>query len=652
MFSFKKIIKSQSGFSLAEVMVAAGMLGVVSLAVTQLMSNMSKGSKKLQQDAEVYGIEQRINQSMRKQSNCTASFRGENLSAAFSDVVDLDLARPAWSRSAAGDVAANKNPFAVAGTVYGAGGSRVEVENIAIAGFYDGDGPAVAGSYSLTANRQQQYTFLADGNATDAGANTTRNMGEAVIRVTFRKQIDRAGGDAQAREDHNKKTFGAETIIKYIPIRVVTNGANVIQECYGDTSNFTEASCDTIDGTIDGDGDCKNVTIRNVIANTNDPAVTVEGNLVISPDPTNLATHDSDKGSVGIGLAPNVGSASNVDIAGSVGIGTPSSGTAGDLNVGRDATVTNNLNVVNSIGVNALPTGVPGTVHIGNMLAIGATPPAGGVGTASIQNSLVVGSGTASGTVGDITASNRVGVGAANPGASGSLRVSNSVGIGVDPSGNAGDLNIARNGTITGTLAVNGVTGGNSITVNKNILTTANINEITANKHLVTREWVNNHVGQALAPAGVVSAMVGYIDNMNVSQGYEAIKAAICASMRINGTGTGNTNCDITGYTALTSVTWNSSTHLLTINQKGGSAVTTYVRNCSNSGTRCSQVLTTGYMYAASYIRSASYVQGSSLCIGSTSRCRTNFNYQRCGTGSNMVGMTTGGAIICAWDAR
>ncbi len=715
-FNFRKLLKSESGFSLAEVMVAAGMVGVVSLAVTQLMQNMSKGSKKLQQDSEVSSIEQRIAQNMRKQSNCTASLRGTALAFGASiPITDLYMVKPTWVRSNAGDVAANKNVFAHASlvdptSIYGAGGSRVRLAEMSIAGFHNGGPMGDLGSYD-GASIQQTYTFAGDGGATDGGANTVRNQGDIVLRVSFQRSVSvnvAAGNTAQEVSDaHKAKSYGAETTVKFIPLRVVTNGAGIIQECYGDNSNYVEASCDSLDGTIDS-GDCKNLKVKNVAADAAGAALTVEGNLQVDPDPSNPA-HASDKGSVGIGLAANTGTTSNLDVAGSVGIGTASTGTSGDLNVNRSVGIgvgangtAGDLGVNNSVGVGMPANGTAGdvsinndvfighnatvtnNVNIQNSLGVGTTAP-GTPGAGHFTNSVAVGSTTPSGTPGDFYASNRVGVGIVNGGAAGSLRVNNSVGVGKAASGTSGDIDINNNARIVRSASIGGVapsgiagdlnvaryinvasnSGGVSIQVNKLIRTSASISEIdNSAKNFVTQEWVNNHVGQALAPAGVVSAVVGYIDSMSVSQGYEAIKKAICNSLRINGKGTGGTSgttgCNITGYNSIKTMAWTSSTYELKIEEEGGGVKTTYVYNCSKSG-KCYHLYASGNAYvsgsgsfggnvtASGYIRANSYVKGLKFCIGSD--CRTSFATRKCGHRQVVVAIGRGGGVGCAADA-
>ena len=69
----KNLLKNSHGFSLAEVMVAAGLLGVISLGVMQLMSNMTRGQKEFEQNAEMRGIIDRIAVGLQDSNTCNYS---------------------------------------------------------------------------------------------------------------------------------------------------------------------------------------------------------------------------------------------------------------------------------------------------------------------------------------------------------------------------------------------------------------------------------------------------------------------------------------------------------------------------------------------------------------------------------------------------
>ncbi|ATH09170.1 hypothetical protein BIY24_14820 [Halobacteriovorax marinus] len=64
---------NSKGFTLAEIMVATGMLAVISLGVMQLMSNMNRGQKEFEQNAEIRSILNNIEVSLQDTNTCNYS---------------------------------------------------------------------------------------------------------------------------------------------------------------------------------------------------------------------------------------------------------------------------------------------------------------------------------------------------------------------------------------------------------------------------------------------------------------------------------------------------------------------------------------------------------------------------------------------------
>lgn len=69
---------NQKGFSLVQVMVAAGLLGGIALIATQLTSNMNKGLKNAESTADVQNLVQQIQRLLANPDNCTPTFIGKN----------------------------------------------------------------------------------------------------------------------------------------------------------------------------------------------------------------------------------------------------------------------------------------------------------------------------------------------------------------------------------------------------------------------------------------------------------------------------------------------------------------------------------------------------------------------------------------------
>ncbi|WP_417335291.1 PulJ/GspJ family protein [Halobacteriovorax marinus] len=673
----KKVLLNSSGFSLAEIVVAAGMLGVVSLGVMQLMSNMSKGQKKLEQDSNVTSVALRAEQVLRRENNCSATLRGRNLtSGAWQSIDDIMRARDTWERSNAGDTAAQKVAALSRDNVYGGSKDRVRLSEISFRGFYDTSSTSYAsGTYSNTP--ESTYEFIGDTGATDGGADTDRRRGFTVVRLEFQRQVTNRGAtDDEIQEQFAKKSFGLEKSYKYIQFEVITNGAGVIQSCYADNQNFVESSCDTLDGMMEN-GDCKNLTIRNRIG-LGAPAVTVEGNMQVNPD-----ISDGDAGSIGIGLVPNAASNSNLDVAGSAGIGVASTGTAGDLSVS------------NSIGVGMLPvSGNPGNISAGRSVGIGvaANDAAGDLlvarsqaigdamsthpvdGMLKVKTGVTIGPNGMAATPGSgsLAVNHSVAIGPGNnvSGSDGNLDVNKSVSIGsgFDPNNADGDLRVknsiragGNNSAGLSQGAIESINGTMRVTIDSGrISTSERYNSIAAASSLaatnfVTKEWVNWAIASTLKTSEAASTIANYINTVG-SQGdtYAALRRAICDSIVVNGAGM-NQSCQLNNVARI-STTYNSSTNVITITQQNPSYSQTYtLKDCSQSG-RCSNV------YANSWVKSTGIsafgrlssaydyhgsgsVVGRRICIYGS--CRTTFSNQKCPNGQIMVGLTSSGYRIC-----
>ncbi len=82
------------GFTLAEIMVATGMLAVISLGVMQLMSNMTRGQKEFEQNAEIRGIMNYIGEALQDTNTCNYSLVVNKYVAGggFYDISDINAA--------------------------------------------------------------------------------------------------------------------------------------------------------------------------------------------------------------------------------------------------------------------------------------------------------------------------------------------------------------------------------------------------------------------------------------------------------------------------------------------------------------------------------------------------------------------------------
>ncbi|MCP4912750.1 MAG: type II secretion system protein [Oligoflexia bacterium] len=259
--TFTKLFSRQSGFSLAEIMVAAGLLGVVSLGVMQVMQNISRGSKKLEQDQEKSNIRATLTNIFRNKANCDAALGGLTIAP-----------QPLGTNIPNGRIKTNPaaaTTFMELGTEFGSGtkGAQVVTE-LKIFGYRTGPG-VDDNSIAVGAFNQYQYT---DG----AGNLQTRRRGTIEVRVRLQK--GHANSDADAAK---RGSFGSATSLIRLDVDVVADTANVIESCFGSSDEYASAACNAMGGSLATDGSCRNIVIQN------DTSLVPPGNIAaqFNPDP-------------------------------------------------------------------------------------------------------------------------------------------------------------------------------------------------------------------------------------------------------------------------------------------------------------------------------------------------------------------------------
>lgn len=84
--AIKSILKASQGFSLAEVMVAAGLMGVLSLGVAQIMQNQQKTLVYAETKGEELEIFNRIRILLLDKAACENTFKGVPLGTEIDDI--------------------------------------------------------------------------------------------------------------------------------------------------------------------------------------------------------------------------------------------------------------------------------------------------------------------------------------------------------------------------------------------------------------------------------------------------------------------------------------------------------------------------------------------------------------------------------------
>lgn len=354
-------------------MVVGAIMASLSLAVTQIIRLMSRGSKKMQQDFDSNSIYVEARTVLSNKQNCTDSLQGLTVST-----TPFSYSASAPTRSLKKNIAGTTKDFLTVADTIGTP-TQLWVKDIILTGYY------VDATSTFSATEFNTYTFF----DVVSGTNVTRRSGKVELALHFSKVNLTATPEQQKLAQES--SFGSLDVVRRIYIDVVTDTSDVIQECFGSSDEYVSAACGALGGRVDSDGFCKNVILRNNntmatfpgFLNSQNYTFQTEGSAKIMPDPLNPA--GSGQGSVGIGKEPNNVTASNLDVAGSIGVGTQASSGVGSIQISGGLGV-------GTAQTNAGSISATGNVDITGGLGVGTTAPGAGNITAS-------GNITATGTV-------------------------------------------------------------------------------------------------------------------------------------------------------------------------------------------------------------------------------------------------------------
>jgi type II secretory pathway component PulJ len=670
---FNKKLFNKHGFTLAEVMVAAGMLSVISLGLMQVMNNATKGSKKIAQDAEISEVVAVIRKQMRDQTSCNNTIGGRS----FGDT-GIDIRNT------------SNNVIFAADSEYGVGNSRFILKEVELTGYVDPNNPLVAGGRLLTNNGAAEGTVL------DA-AGAPIDFGKAVLDLTFIRVFATGTTNADDTKAQNV-TYGGNTLRKQILVTVVYDGTVV--NCLADEQAYLAESCQAMGGALEGTH-CKNVSfspsaglagadfarpagVPGFTSPAEEPSLSVSGSAGITPagGATNAAKGNLSLNSGAISQAGMNGLAgtSNLGVGGSVGVGQLSTGQAGDMSTSKSLVVgTINAgfaqpplylpqNAVN-IARNDGQMRIKRSLSIGNGLAMAAS---GEDGDLKVKRAIAIGNGIAPGSSGTLRVNNSVAIGAGvvPSTADGDLQVKRAIGVGNGYTAQAVDgLVTAKRGLSVGSNANVGVAGeirstgafttrvfDGRISTTKRYLNNTQANAVPGTD-FITREWVNWAISSTFGNNDqAASAIAGYLNTIgSTNDAYDSIRRAICSTIRVNGAAMPS-NCQITNIGTITP-TYTYSSNQLRIRQANPALDTTIqLKDCSRtSPSKCADVYSADDIDAVDDIRAGGKitatgdVKGARICIGSN--CRTSFSTRNCPWRQNVVSIGRGGGIGCAGDA-
>lgn len=551
---------SKKGFTLAEIMVAAGLVGVLSLALVNIMKNINTSSKKAYQDANIFQVKSLITRTIMEQGACSKTMENLTLSTVESPW-GVEVANGIFER--ADNPPGGPDPSNVAkydsGTLFGAGASgTIRIERIGVRGFQRNDG---TNNYALAGGTYTANTW------TDPSDGLNKARGTAIMEVRIRRSSRDA---ADIADDQAQKHVQGNLYQNIrIPIRVVINTANNrILSCYGAETEYVEASCTALGGVLDDSGLCVEIdaVTNSDTGNIGGPALTVTAATDTAGGALNTEI-DSNVGTANPPLVirggfPTAGIQIDGDEIQSI-TGTLKINEHGrDIELGTDTplnTTTVNGNFVAERNVNL------GSDPSANTLTIGNSGDTVNIGTTTnISGTTTFTSGTVTSNDGVVMNLNSNTINIANSG-SDYLNVRGRIRNNGSNSPTGGAVYIEDNLTVTGSQTTNGnTTIQGDLTVNGGDIILPTMANTTSDNRVPNIAWVKERIARTLAPAAsdVTGIMTDIISNSTSNDtALGVVREYVCDSIRVynksggyatnGGSGcyfnTPDTRCDVSG---------------------------------------------------------------------------------------------------------
>lgn len=570
---------NSQGFTLAEILVAAGLLGVLSVGVVNIMSNINKTSKRASQTFVIEQEVQKIAEKMKDKAICeatlsdprtsiTATSAGTPTAPVLSTLGDNhDILTYSEIKDSDGDIIYQ---------VYDADGAVDATTNLLDNEYGSAEGGQVI---QLQGLRLQGWTE--DEPTFQANDGSIKRVGTATFRVIFKK-----GRGATPDEVIQRQSFGSTTISRKINIKVIVNEADRrIESCFTNSDSYVEASCTSLGGRLDGNGQCVEYMARHHTTPAA-PALTIgdaesAGDMGVGFSPLVITRVDGianqtlqfDDNEIQSYSSTGIGGNLFLNRAGgNTTFGTPGGGATVTVNdnlaVNIDTTVGGDIDVSGSSTVDGNST-VSGNLSVGQNTTISGTTTMQGDATASSNLSVT----------GDMNVDGNTRLGNSN---------TDTLNIRASINNSGGDVLVDDNLTVTGTLSVDNIRpeadstirSQSQIVYNSGVLNS--YSEPISTNSLVTADWVKKRIAKTLDPTGSIgNAILSDIATISASDSNRA------ATNGINAVDCTEESWSITGEASGSiTQTWSSNRCNRTINLSN-------VENCADSGT-CGQVCIDG----------------------------------------------------------
>jgi prepilin-type N-terminal cleavage/methylation domain-containing protein len=235
---------NQKGFTLVEVMVVAGMVAGLSLAIMQMTKNASKSVKKMSQDMEINEKLNEIRNALKESTGCTATFTTPGFSltgTGFTTGLVVPNIRKVVGSSPG-------VPVVVATTTAGSNeyangtSGAFTITEMKLAGFVSSLPGVVPVTYDRDTTLEPPTASI-----TTTVAPTARRQGTAILRITFTK------GHFNSALNQNDVSYGGATITKDISLSMIVNDVTkAILSCASDNESYVKAACEALGGVING----------------------------------------------------------------------------------------------------------------------------------------------------------------------------------------------------------------------------------------------------------------------------------------------------------------------------------------------------------------------------------------------------------------
>ncbi|RLA62133.1 MAG: hypothetical protein DRQ88_04360 [Epsilonproteobacteria bacterium] len=321
--NIKDLLNTFNGFTLVEIMLAVSMLSLVALGVMKISQDAGKIRKVSTEKLETENLISIIHRHFRDPETCRSTLfgkdptgEGEQINSIIKKAGIMDIkVYEGGTPDIGGDELSQYNGASIVNTYV-----RADCPNVVGAASKPctyGSGP---GRILLKELRVLAYEMThADSSKTASPYKNQSKM--AFIEITMVKGIAIGKADTKKIRD---VTLGAVEYKRRVAVGLLLDSNNKIADCITELTSFQSGACDQLNGTIDFDNRCKNLTI-----------------LAIDPEPTGTPPPNKE----GITTEADTNVKYSLKVANTLDVGNSGAQGTGNFNIDGEGTVKNDLNI-------------------------------------------------------------------------------------------------------------------------------------------------------------------------------------------------------------------------------------------------------------------------------------------------------------------